>query len=237
MRYAIKLARLSFASAKPWPIIEDFLLLAYRSNPSVLPVVVEVLVNRQNGKKDVDLNKVATFIVSNLSRLLETEKYGELAWLLFLTSELSIKLKRKSLEGVFALNCSVAALQVCHLHSLGLIDKAIDRSTWNGFLNEGGLLSEMWLYAYEATLKNWTGSASKKFITSHVGFGPLLAKGVSFYDSNVHIAALGLSSKFDILMSKKIKLAAKTSVIDFDAVFDDELEVEDEDDFDHLDGY
>jgi hypothetical protein len=111
MRYAIKVSRLSFSHAKPWPVIEDFILLAYRSNPSVLPVVVEVLVNRHLENKNVDLNKITTFIISNLSRLLETEKYGELAWLLFLTSELSIKLKRKHLEGVFSLNCPVPALQ------------------------------------------------------------------------------------------------------------------------------
>ncbi len=237
MRYGIKTSRVSFASAKPWSVIEDFVLLAYRGNPSVLPVVVEVLVNRQSAKNDVDLTKVETFINSNLSRLLETEKHGELAWLLFLASELSIKLKRKRLEGIFELQCPVSALHVCHLHSLGLIDKPIDRSTWNSCLNEGGLSSEMWLYAYEATLKSWTGLASRKFITSHPGFGPLFEKEISFFDKNAHVAPLGVSSKSDILMSKKIKLATKTAAIDFDTFFDADWEAGEEEEFENFEGY
>lgn len=236
LRYAIKTARLLFAHAKPWSVIEDFILLAYLSNPSVLPVIVEVLVNRQLKSNDVDTKKVGTFIDSNLGRLFETEKHGELAWLLFLASELSIKLKRKYLEGIFELNCPVPALHICHLHSLGLIDKPINRVTWNSFLTDVGLSSDMWMYAYEATLKGWTGLTTKKFITSHPGFGPLFAKGVSFFDIDSHVAALGASSKFDILMSKKIKLATQQSTIDFDDLVDDDWNEEDDYD-DEFDGY
>lgn len=62
LRYALKTSRALFSRAKPWPAIEDFVLLAYRRNPSVLPVVVEILVSRNVSKKDVDLKKVTTFI-------------------------------------------------------------------------------------------------------------------------------------------------------------------------------
>jgi Reverse transcriptase (RNA-dependent DNA polymerase) len=82
LRYGIKVNRAIFVSATPWPSIEDFILLAYRKNPSVLPSVVEILVNRHQKKKDVNLAKVANFIGTNVRRLSETEKHGELAWLL-----------------------------------------------------------------------------------------------------------------------------------------------------------
>jgi hypothetical protein len=110
-------------------------------------------------KKDVDKIKIGNFIASNTRRLSETEKHGELSWLLFLAAQLSVKIKTRS------------ALHVCHLHSLGLAGKTIDRKNWNASLNTPGLRSEMWLYSYEASLKGWTGGASSKFVDTDQAFG------------------------------------------------------------------
>jgi hypothetical protein len=161
LRYAIKVSRAVFVRARPWPSIEDFLLLSYRQNASVLPTVVEILVNRHRTSQDVNLNKIANFIGSKASRLSETEKHGELAWLLYLASQLAIMVKSSDLQRLFELNCPVPAMHVCHLHSLGLLKGKIDRSTWNASLDASGLSSEMWLYAYEASLKGWTGGSDK----------------------------------------------------------------------------
>lgn len=168
----------------------------------------------------------------DLARLYQTEKHGELSWLMFLASELSIKLKSRDLDGLFTLNCPVTALHACHLNSLGLIDKRINRSVWNESLNSDGLASEMWLYSYEATLKGWTGVATEKFIKNHSGFGPLFEKKISFFDVGAHIGDLGASSKFDILMSRKVKFASAVDAIDFDELIDFEPEGYDDDEFD-----
>jgi hypothetical protein len=216
IRYAIKVSRALFVSASPWPSIEDFILLAYRKNASVLPSLVEILVSRHTKKKDVDLTKVSNFIGSNVRRLSETEKHGELAWLLFLAAELSLEVKVSQVENIFGLNCPASALHVCHLHSLGLIKKSIDRKNWNTSLDGSGLTSEMWLYAYEASLKGWTGVATKKFISADKAFAPLWEKKVSFFDINAHVLDVSASSKKDMVLSLKVKSAAANELFKFD---------------------
>jgi hypothetical protein len=133
-------------------------------------------------KKDVDKIKIGNFIASNTRRLSETEKHGELSWLLFLAAQLSVKIKTREIENLFRLNCPISALHVCHLHSLGLAGKTIDRKNWNASLNTPGLRSEMWLYSYEASLKGWTGGASSKFVDTDQAFGPLWRRKVSFFE-------------------------------------------------------
>ncbi|MGE0062423.1 MAG: hypothetical protein AB7T86_10130 [Xanthobacteraceae bacterium] len=231
LRYALKQSRAFFVGTQEWGLIEDFLLLSYRSNPTVLPTIVEILVNRFREKAgDVDIDKVRSFIVASIPRLGEMEKHSEIAWLFFLALELSIKIPRNSLEIIFEQNNPVTALLACHLWSRSLIDKPIDRSQWNQSLVDSGLQSEMWLYAYEATLKGWTGLTAKKFITSSKEFAPLLAKKISFYDLDAHTETIATSVKKDIASSKKIKKASNEYLdeIDFEFFYDpdDELDID-----------
>lgn len=224
LRYAIKVSRSIFSAAIPWASIEDFLLLTYRRNASVLPSLVEVLVNRYRKKKDVDLSKVANFIGSNVRRLSETEKHGELAWMLFLAAELKIEVRTSQVENLFGLNCPVSALHVCHLYSLGLIKKSIDRKNWNTSLDSEGLTSDMWLYAYEASLKGWTGTPTKKFIPADIAFAPLWEKKISFFNVDAHVPDVSDSSKKDMAQSLKIKSAIGENVLNLDFIDPNEEE-------------
>lgn len=221
LRYALKSSRAVFVFSKSWSLVEDYLLLCYRQNHTILPTLVQILVNRHVKSGDVDKNKVALFLGSNILRLYATERHGELAWLFYLASELSIELKRSSIGDAFKLMNPVTALHICHLRSLNLIDKPIDRSQWNKSLNADGLRSEMWLYAYEASLKGWTGVSPKKFIDVDPGFAPLKKRKVSFFDISHHVEDITSAVNNDIAGSKKKKVATQKSVLEFD--FDDIL--------------
>jgi hypothetical protein len=152
LRYALKISRAVFTFASEWKVIEDYLLLTYRVNSTTLPTIVEIIVNRNKEKGDIDKDKLLAFIHSNMPRLCEMDKHGELSWILFLASELSLQIRVKYLHPVFALANPVSALQVCHLASKSLVDKPIDRSYWNSFLTPEGLVSEMWLYSVAVLL-------------------------------------------------------------------------------------
>ena len=228
-RYALKQSRAVFTYSTEWPLVEDFLLLSYRSNPSGLSTIVEMIVNRHRIRSDVDLLKIRGFITAHMPRLAEMEKHAEAAWMLYLALELSLKLPRKCLEAFFEQHNPVCALVLCHLSSNKLIDKPIDRSHWNSFLDEAGLRSEMWLYAYEATLKGWSGLPTKKFVASSKEFGELLRKQISFYDLDAHIEDITSSVKKDIAGSKKVKFAtleALDEVDDFPEFYSDSDEGE-----------
>jgi hypothetical protein len=184
--YALKRARRLFIFAREWPAIENFLLILYRTYPSILPVLVEIFANRRLERNDISAEKAKHFVNSNISRLVQNRRTGELSWMLFLAKVLSLTINAKSIEGIFETDSSVNALLVCDLHSKGLISGSVNRMHWNSYLTADGLRSEMWLYAYEATVKGWSG-VGDGFLTSDCVFKELHSKKVSFYDEKKNI--------------------------------------------------
>jgi hypothetical protein len=90
----------------------------------------------------------------------------------------------------------------------------------------------MWLYAYEASLKGWTGTAPKRFITADKAFGALWERKVSFFDLNAHTADVGVSSKRDMALSLKVKSAVGVGSLNFDFGGDEAEDwSEDQDDY------
>jgi hypothetical protein len=216
----LKKARGIFSNAKEWSGVEDFLLITYRICPTVLPVVVEILVNRNHAQQDVSLPKIGFFIRSNIRRLIDNDKYGELSWILFLAKALKISLKARDVEEITQSTSAVCALILCDLAATGLIEGKISKQVWNQYLNAEGLKSEMWLYAYEATLKKWTGAASKNFIKDDKYFGELFSRGVSFYDENRNIERLNNKLQRERRSNLKHLLAFSRPIeeVDFDMI-------------------
>ena len=179
--YALKQARARFIASSRWTAVEDFLLMIYRSYPTTLATIVEIFVNRNHSKGDVSLAKMENFIRSNLKILIDTDRLGELSWMLFLAKALRVSIKISDIKSLPGIPSSICALLLCDLEVKGYLDGKLDKTAWNKALNSDGLVSEMWLYAYEATLKGWTG-ASSSFLASHPQFSELFKRQVSFYD-------------------------------------------------------
>lgn len=75
------------------------------------------------------------------------------------------------------------SLQISDADNCGLIKGAVNYSRWDSLLTAEQLNEEMWLYAYESTLRQF--NKSKKgdaFIKKHEFFGPIYSKGISFYE-------------------------------------------------------
>ncbi|MBW4330037.1 RNA-directed DNA polymerase [Stakelama sp. CBK3Z-3] len=108
---------------------------------------------------------------------------NELAWLLFWAREISLTVPASAMTHVMALRSSVVGMLTLDLWHKSLISGALDFSFWQGFANEAGLKSEMWLIAYEATRKGWwPKSQNTDFITTHQFFADLWNANVEFYD-------------------------------------------------------
>lgn len=204
--YALKQARAGFIRTSQWLAVEDFILMIYRSYPATLATIVEIFVNRNYSQGDVSVTKVETFIRSNLRVLIDTGRLGELAWMLFLAKALRITIKTSEVRALSETLSSVCALLLCDLEVKGYLDGKLDKTRWNKLLNSSGLVSEMWLYVYEATLKGWTG-ASSSFITSHDKFCELYKRQVSFYDEKKNFQPVATKLKIERRDREKEKLA------------------------------
>ena len=197
--YALKLARQIFIAANNWEAVEDFLFIIYRSYPITLPIIVEILANRNIEKLDVDLKKTESFIRGSMGVLADNNRLGELAWMLFLAKALRVQIRASDLKILTVTNSSVCALLLCDLEARGLIIGMLDKSYWNSSLSDSGLQSEMWLYSYEASRKGWTGQ-SDAFLSLNPQFRELYKRQVSFYNENRNF----------IRAKKKIELESRT---------------------------
>jgi hypothetical protein len=182
-KFAIQNARRVFLEATDWRLVEDYLLSSYRQNPTVVPLVVEILVLRHLGKADVSWERVAGFVSARMPTLIHSHRNGEFCWLLFLCICLKAQIRASALSGMFDSEDGAAAILISDASRLGLIRGTISRSLWNRSLTSDGLRSSMWLYAYESALKGLSGTASVAHVTEDPYFGPMFAQQVEFYRS------------------------------------------------------
>lgn len=232
-RYAIQNARRALVECQNWAAAENYLISAYKGNSTLINLLVELFVARHEKRSDVGLGTVASFIETRLPLLCEQRRNGEAAWLLFMLNTLNIKIRARSVEAYFNEKDPLIALLIADAKENQRITGSIDYTTWNQHLDTENLDDEMWLYAYEATLKNLTHStAGDAFVKKHRYFSRLLEKEVEFYRSGQ-----GLLSIQRTLKSRRRENAAAqriTADFDQDFIFDID-EVDETEEFDDMD--
>jgi hypothetical protein len=114
----------------------------------------------------------------------------EVSWSLFIAKGLRIPLTRESLTDVFKLESSLCALLCMDLNARGLINGGIDETIWLPYGSVDGLASSMWLLAYEAVRKGWWSDGRQGYVANHELFGPMLRRGVYFYDEKRNVPRL-----------------------------------------------
>ena len=234
-KFAIQNARRLFLESGEWRLIEDYLLSSYRHNPTVLPIVLEILILRHLDKKDVDIERIGSFVAARLPALTRLQKRGEICWLIFLCICLKATLRAPAVSELFDVEDGAIAILISDAKRLGLIQGTIDQSTWDRSLTQDGLRSSMWLYAYESTLKNLNSTRSKGHVTADPYFGPMMALNIEFYRSgSFHMNRSALLSRLRHERLRQLiqQAAVETDLAeDFDDFDDAEEAYEGEDDF------
>lgn len=180
-KFGLQNARLALVRADQWKPVQSSLISAYRRNPSLISLLVEIFLLRQVAHSDVLLEDLREFIENRMAVLARGNRTGEIVWLLFLAIRLRITLSARRLVSLFAIENALIALLVVCLDARGLIQGAIDRTLWDRSLSAAGLRSSMWLYAYEAVTQGLVG-ASDAFIINDPYFSLLHSKKVQFLD-------------------------------------------------------
>lgn len=167
-----------------------WLLYCCRRAPSCLRFVSEFLAAKPPADPTVK-DEVSSFILQQIPRKAEAAHTEELAWLLFWAREIGLKLPESILNSCSRIRSSVVALVALDIRDAGNVVGILDETHWRGFCNSDGLMSEMWLVAYEASKRQWWSSPQNcDFIANHKFFADLMAMNVSFYDRNKKAKAL-----------------------------------------------
>jgi hypothetical protein len=202
LEFAIKRSKSINVSPTNWRSYETFLLRAARANPTVIPTVIQILVSYNAGGYPLGKERLSKLAHDLINKNAPPAHHAEVAWSMFLAKALKLKLSAAAAKQVSSLESSVCALLALDLEQNGLFSGALDKSLWQQSMNADGLVSSMWLLAYEAGLKGWMTGTPSDFCTSHPFFGALRKKAVSFYDT-----------KKNVLHIKKEKPAKPSSAV------------------------
>jgi hypothetical protein len=235
-KFVLQNSRRLFLETDDWRLVEDYLLSCYRHSPTAISVLTEIVILRHLDKKDVQLDRIAAFVAAQLPAPLQTRKFGEIYWWLYLCINLGVKISVAAVTELFEVDDGAIALLISDAKKLGLINGSIDQSQWDQSLTGDGLRSSMWLYSYESALKGLNASKSDSHVMSDVYFQPLFARKVEFYRSgSLHMSGSALLRRLRVerlrrqLQEEAIDEDLANDIIDFEDV--------DEDEDDHLDAY
>jgi hypothetical protein len=187
--YAVKRSRAFFIDDENWPYYESLLFRVSRKKSEAIPAVCQILIEGRHKGRPVSLNKADKFISDTVRSHAPLHHEMEVAWSLFLAKALRVAVKKHDLDLVARMTSSVCALITLDLNSRGLVDAMPDISNWLSFANGSGLTSELWLFAYEATLKGWIPKQVPCFVENHALFGPMIKKRISFYDPDRNVSS------------------------------------------------
>lgn len=179
-KFALSNARSAFVRAGGWKRIQSFLINAYRRNSTLVSLLVELCLLRQVEQGDVDLGNLKEFIDHRIPVLAQANRTGEIIWLLFLSIRLNVILAQKAVAPLYGMQNAMVALLVAFAASRQLVAGPADLAMWNRSCDADGLRGQMWLYAYEATLRDIAPGVNAEFLEQDEYFSTLHSRRVHF---------------------------------------------------------
>ncbi|WP_421994442.1 RNA-directed DNA polymerase [Reyranella sp.] len=228
-KYGLQHARSALVAADDWDALQFSLINAYRRNPSLVSLLVEACLLRQNAHRDVQVETLKELIENRVPVLARANRTGEIIWLLFLAIRLDLTLSARKLTPLFTIENAFVALLVVQLDARGLVQGTVSRALWDLSLTTDGLRSSMWLYAYEAFIQGLLPGVNGDFITQDPYFSLLRAKDVHFLEISRGYTSIALTLRG--LRSDNQGLQRLREAIE-DENFDDLQDLDNDDDED-----
>lgn len=217
MVYAIRRIKGVIVKKKNWELFESYLCKVLISYPNAMQDIAHILFTYNYYGYISDKDRISR----SLNRLILDhailEHHSEIAWALWLSRELNIKIKAESCRVLSQIKSSVCLILAYDLQLNGLLEEPLDITKFSELLNEKELWRTNWLLAYEAGIRNWMGADHSK-IKNDTYFGILDSYNISFYDS---------SSKLDLLFVPKYQITDEV----LNQYFESDADLENEFDF------
>lgn len=203
--YAAQLMRNILYSDEAWHVAEAILIRLARENQTIIPVLGHIWTDRRFRGNIIGEKGISKLLEDRLYSSIEARNFGETSWILFLYKALKRRIDVKQVRDLFSNESAICALIICDLEQRNLIDGKVNKLRWNTFANPDGLKGSMWLYAYEATSRGWSGIA-KDYVSSDVFFNALHSDNIRFYDDKKNFKTMAKTRKI-AYATQKIKRA------------------------------
>lgn len=186
LKYAI--SRLSGTQISPanWALYEDLLLQCVSIDPSSIGVALNQLVRYRDLHYTLDTQHIAELFNSIIKKHAPLGQGSEVAWALWGLIVLGASTDDESATVAANMNDSIVAILILDAKAKGLVSANVNFDNLKSYMNTDELYGAQWLLAYEANIKNWLPSLTRR---DHVNRDPcfsfLKSNGVYFYDDTV----------------------------------------------------
>ncbi|MCB5207724.1 RNA-directed DNA polymerase [Methylovorus mays] len=181
MVYAVKKLKSQIIKKENWDLFEAYLCRILLTYPNTIQDISQILTTYQKYDyplNDVRLKRTINQIIIDHALF---DHHSEIAWALWLSKSLKIKLTKKSCESLNQINSSVALIIAVDLENSGLLEGELDNSRIINLANIAEIWGTNWLLAYELRMKEWLGF-SKSSLLSDNYYGILAGLNIHFYD-------------------------------------------------------
>lgn len=182
LKYALKRIENLEIQNDNWSLFESLILNSVIAEPSVLPVTASILYRKQAEGHILNKPHISDTISEIIIYSMKFNYDNEVAWGLWLSKLLDIKIKETVAREISYSEDNIVALAALDLFNNNLIPIGLDISKWKTLMKSSELYTDNWLLAYEANVKGWLPSLSgRDFVSSDPFFGVLKANSVEFY--------------------------------------------------------
>lgn len=207
IRYALGRIKQLKVHKENWPIYESFLLHAITAEPSAISIATNILYTYKEINYDLAIDNISNLIDAFIKFHCRYHHHNEIAWALWLSKMLKIKINDESAKCISKILDSIIILIALDLENNGLILNGLDKSKWIDLMDGGQLYDDNWLLCYEADVKGWLHSRSgKDYIAKDKFFSYLKNYNIQFYDVDKKSTKYELREEQDEEPDEYIKL-------------------------------
>jgi hypothetical protein len=185
LKYAIARASNEDWSGVAWLTYQDLLLQCATAEPGVLKHVTAELKKYQTRRQKLDRARISDLVENTVQDHVPLGHGSEVAWAIWLSITLGLKLTPNTARLISGSEDPLVPILALHARERKLAGKDLDPTAWQAHMSLEGLRGPQWLLAYEAGVRKWLPSNSKK--KHHVDQDPcfkyLKSKKVRFYNT------------------------------------------------------
>jgi hypothetical protein len=208
--YAVRKTAGVIVSGDNWPAYQRLLFQWAQAEPSVLPVILDILSTYKGASYTIDTDGLAELLFVMVQLHSPRGHTSEIAWAIWGHILFNVSLDSAASATVRRIDNSVIALLALDAKSKKLIASKAPIGAWKKHMTPESLLGEQWLLSYEGRIKKWIAPvSSKEYVKTAPGFGALALANVSFYDDTCSLTYRPPSMQLLRLRLKMIADAAE----------------------------
>lgn len=186
LKYAVNRLSGIEVSQVNWVLCENLLMQCVIVDPSTTEVVLNQLARYRDLGYSLDLSRIGEVLNKVMKRHAPLGHGSEVAWAIWALIVFGISLNDDAATVAASMNDSIVAILMLDAKAKGLVSSSVNFDHFKSYMTTDDLYGEQWLLAYEANMKHWLPSATRR---DHVNrdscFSFLKAHNVYFYNDTI----------------------------------------------------